>query len=42
MRAPSLAIGDIARSVGYDPFMFSKAFKKVKGVSPREYRSRSL
>ncbi len=43
MRAPSLAIGDIARSVGYDdPFMFSKAFRKVKGLSPREYRSHNL
>ncbi|HEX2944492.1 MAG TPA: AraC family transcriptional regulator [Clostridia bacterium] len=43
MRSPLLAIGDIARSVGYDdPFMFSKAFKKVKGISPREYRRRSL
>lgn len=39
MNAPALAIGDIARSVGYeDPFMFSKAFKKIKGLSPREYR----
>lgn len=39
MRIPSLTIGDIARSVGYDdPLMFSKAFKKVKGQSPRGYR----
>ena len=39
MHAPTLAIGDIARSVGYeDPLMFSKAFKKIKGLSPREYR----
>jgi AraC-like DNA-binding protein len=41
MHAPSLAIGDIARSVGYeDPLMFSKAFKKLKGLSPREYRKK--
>lgn len=34
-----LAIGDIARSVGYtDPFLFSKMFKKVIGTSPRASR----
>jgi AraC-like DNA-binding protein len=39
MRTATLTIGGIARSVGYDdPLMFSKAFKKVKGLSPREYR----
>lgn len=42
MRVPSLAIGDIARSVGYDdPLLFSKAFRKIHGRSPRDYR-RSL
>ncbi|RCX19620.1 regulatory helix-turn-helix AraC family protein [Fontibacillus phaseoli] len=35
-----LAIGDIARSVGYeDPLLFSKMFKKEKGLSPRQYRT---
>lgn len=34
-----LPIGNIALSCGYsDPLAFSKAFKKVKGVSPKEYR----
>lgn len=34
-----LPIGNIAYSCGYnDPLAFSKAFKKVKGVSPKEYR----
>jgi len=34
-----LTIGDISRSVGYeDPLLFSKMFKKVKGMSPRDYR----
>jgi AraC-like DNA-binding protein len=34
-----LTIGDVARSVGYeDPLTFSKIFRKVNGVSPREYR----
>ncbi|WP_334077812.1 AraC family transcriptional regulator [Paenibacillus sanfengchensis] len=35
-----LTIGDIARSVGYeDPLLFSKMFKKEKGLSPKQYRS---
>jgi AraC-like DNA-binding protein len=39
MLNPDLSIGDIARSVGYqDPLVFSKAFKKIKGASPSEYR----
>ena len=39
MKNSSLSIGDISRSVGYeDPLLFSKIFKKVKGVSPRDYR----
>lgn len=39
MRGDSLSIGDIARSVGYeDPLVFSKAFKKIKGASPRDFR----
>ncbi|NIK77213.1 AraC-like DNA-binding protein [Paenibacillus castaneae] len=40
LRNKELAIGDVARSVGYDdPLLFSKIFKKTKDVSPREYRS---
>jgi AraC-like DNA-binding protein len=39
MRSNILTIGDISRSVGYeDPLQFSKVFKKVKGLAPREYR----
>lgn len=35
-----LTISDISRSVGYiDPFLFSKMFKKVTGLSPRHTRS---
>lgn len=35
-----LSISDISRSVGYDdPLLFSKIFKKYKGVSPKKYRS---
>lgn len=42
MNIPTLAIGDVSRSVGYDdPLAFSKAFKKFYGKSPREYRKNS-
>ncbi|WP_138494882.1 AraC family transcriptional regulator [Paenibacillus pinistramenti] len=35
-----LSIGDISRSVGYnDPLLFSKIFKKIKGISPKQYRT---
>lgn len=40
MKNPSLSIGAISRSVGYDdPLLFSKMFKKAKGMSPRAYRA---
>ncbi|TYP88891.1 cupin domain-containing protein [Blastococcus xanthinilyticus] len=36
---PDATIGEVARSVGYsDPFGFSAAFKRVRGVSPSEFR----
>lgn len=36
-----LNLSSIAQSIGYtDMFTFSKAFKKLTGLSPREYRSR--
>ena len=32
-------VAEIARTVGYsDPFGFSSAFKRVRGVSPTEFR----
>lgn len=32
-------VADIARTVGYaDPFGFSAAFKRVRGVNPSEFR----
>ncbi|MDD2374781.1 MAG: helix-turn-helix domain-containing protein, partial [Eubacteriales bacterium] len=35
----SLSIGEIANSVGYnDALLFSKSFKKEKGVTPTKYR----
>lgn len=39
MKKEALSIGDISRSVGYDdPLLFSKLFRKSRGISPREYR----
>jgi YesN/AraC family two-component response regulator len=40
MNKNELSIGDISRSVGYsDPLLFSKIFKKFKGVPPTKYRA---
>ena len=34
----SCSIQEISNSVGFeDPFYFSRAFKEIKGVSPRQY-----
>ena len=42
MKNDELSIGDIARSVGYkDPMLFSKIFKKLKKISPSQYRKNS-
>ncbi|NTV90365.1 MAG: helix-turn-helix transcriptional regulator, partial [Clostridiales bacterium] len=39
LKDPKLSIGDISRSVGYDdPLHFSKAFRKTRQMSPRDYR----
>lgn len=36
-------IAEIARAVGYsDPFGFSAAFKRVRGVNPSEYRAQAV
>ncbi len=43
LQTTSLSVGSIACSVGYeDPLLFSKVFKKAKGLSPREYRKACL
>jgi AraC-like DNA-binding protein len=37
---PGETIGSVARRVGYgSPFALSTAFKRVRGVSPQEYRA---
>lgn len=39
MKNGNLTIGDISRSVGYDDqLLFSKQFKKIRGIPPKEYR----
>jgi AraC-like DNA-binding protein len=39
LREPSTTISKVAREVGYStPFALSAAFKRVRGVTPREYR----
>jgi len=39
MKNKSLSISEISRSVGYDdPLLFSKLFKKFKGLSPKKIR----
>lgn len=43
LKNTELSIGDISRSVGYeDLFVFSKVFKKVFGMCPRNYRKISV
>ncbi len=39
LRSPDLTLAAVARQVGYaSPFALSAAFKRVRGVSPSEYR----
>jgi AraC-like DNA-binding protein len=39
LRDPAAKVGAIAQQVGYgSPFALSSAFKRVRGVSPRDYR----
>lgn len=43
LTSTNFSIKIIANSVGYsDPLTFSKAFKKVKGISPKNYRENNL
>jgi AraC-like DNA-binding protein len=41
LREPDATLASVARRVGYaTPFALSAAFKRVRGVSPAEYRAR--
>jgi AraC-like DNA-binding protein len=38
-----MAVADIARQLGYgEPTHFSRAFRRMSGLSPLEYRTNSL
>ncbi|CAG6396229.1 AraC family transcriptional regulator [Streptomyces cocklensis] len=42
LREPDTTIASVARRVGYgSPFALSAAFKRVRGVSPQQYRERT-
>ncbi|MBR2181374.1 MAG: AraC family transcriptional regulator [Oscillospiraceae bacterium] len=40
LRQPNALIKNIATALGYDPFSFSRIFKKTIGMSPREYQQK--
>ena len=43
LREPGATVGSVAPQVGYgSPFALSTAFKRVRGVSPQQYRRRAL
>ncbi len=43
LREPDATVGAVARQVGYgSSFALSAAFKRVRGVSPQEFRTGSL
>jgi AraC-like DNA-binding protein len=40
LREPDATVGAVARQVGYgSPFALSTAFKRVRGISPRQHRA---
>jgi AraC-like DNA-binding protein len=42
LREPDATVASVARQVGYgSAFALSAAFKRVRGVSPREHRLRA-
>lgn len=43
LTSSNLSINEISNSIGYiDQFLFSKVFKKYKGMSPKNYRDKSI
>jgi AraC-like DNA-binding protein len=41
LREPSATVGSVARQVGYaSPYALSTAFKRVRGINPRQHRER--
>lgn len=41
LRQPDVQIKAVAASVGYEPYNFSKMFKKIIGISPTEYQRKN-
>ena len=40
LREPGATLGSVADQVGYSgPFALSTAFKRVRGISPQQYRA---
>ena len=40
LREPGATVGSVAQQVGYgSPFALSTAFKRLRGVSPRQHRA---
>jgi AraC-like DNA-binding protein len=40
LREPGTTVGAVAHQVGYGtPFAFSTAFKRLRGISPQQYRA---
>ena len=40
LREPGSTIGSVAHQVGYgSPYALSTAFKRLRGVSPKQYRA---
>jgi AraC-like DNA-binding protein len=43
LRKPDTTVGAVADLVGYSsPFALSAAFKRIRGISPTEHRTRAL
>lgn len=43
LKLTTLSVGDVSKAVGYENQLhFSRAFKKIYGVSPREWRNQNV
>lgn len=39
---PQATVTSVAASVGYDPLIFSRTFKRIMGINPSEYRKNNI
>jgi len=42
LKLPQASVASVAHSVGYDPLVFSRTFKKIMGIVPKEYIKKQL